>query len=131
MYLVRFIRHFTLAMMALSLLAILYHPAILEPLLPIFRWLIPAWIALLFVVLAFAHPHVAEESPLETLWHRLRKRHWQCPKCGRKYRRDVPICLDCAELRPDPPWLCPVCSKTNRPTDPFCTRCNTPRPKGR
>lgn len=131
MSLVRFIRHLTLAMMALSLLAGLYRPEIFETLWPIFRWLIPAWIVLLFVVHAFAYSEVAEASPLEMLWSRLRGRGWQCPRCGKRYGRDVAICVDCAELRPDPPWLCSVCSKTNRPEVRFCGRCNTPRPKGR
>ncbi len=131
MTLVRFIRHFTLAMMAASLLAGLYRPELFEIWAPVFRWLIPVWIIVLFVVHGFAHNEAAEASPLEVWWNRIRGRGWECPKCGKKYGRETAICLDCAELRPDPPWLCPNCSKTNGPDARFCRRCKVPRPTGR
>ncbi len=131
MSLVRFIRHLTLAMLAASLLAGLYRPELFDVLWPIFRWLIPTWIVLIFTVQALASSDVAEASPLETLWGRLRGRKWKCPGCGRSYGRHVAICVGCAELRPEPPWMCPVCSKANGPKAYVCGRCAVPRPEGR
>ena len=132
MFLIRLIRYLTLAMMAVSLLAGYYRPELFDTWWPISRWLIPSWLVVLFLVHAFAHSEVAEASPLEMLWSRLLGRGaWQCSCCGKKYSREVVICVDCAELRPDPPWLCPNCSKTNGPEARFCRRCSVPRPVGR
>lgn len=108
MRLTTLVRTGTLAVMAGSLVFGYFRPEFFPAVRTILVWLIPTWIALLFVLQTLATPDATGTTPLEAWWNRLRGRSWTCPRCGRRYPLDVPLCGDCGELRPreaaeDPP----------------------------
>ncbi len=128
MLLVRILRVGTLALMAGALLVVLRRP----DLMPAFRktlvWLIPIWIAMLFLAQTLVQPDTAGRTPLRVWWDRLRGRSWTCDGCGRRYPLDVPLCGECARLRPESAWVCEVCETKNEPEAAACVTCTVPRP---
>lgn len=90
----------TLAAMAGSLVFGYFRPDFFPAVRTTLFWLIPTWIALLFLVRTLTTPNALGTTPLEAWWNRLRGRAWRCPRCGRKYPLHVPLCGDCGELRP-------------------------------
>lgn len=91
----------TPAAIAATLAAGYAWPALWQILRTTLVWVIPISIALLFLIRTLGTPNALGTTPLETWWNRLRGRTWSCPRCGRDYPFDVPLCGDCAELRPE------------------------------
>lgn len=95
------IRVAILALMAAALAAGFLRPGSFQVLRQAFYWLVPAGIAAIFLLLTLTTPDAAGTTPLATWRNRLRGRRWTCPRCGRAYPLDVPLCGECGELRPD------------------------------
>ena len=102
MLFLRILRLGTLTLMAVSLAVMSVRQDLLPTFGQVLRWLIPVWIVVLFAAQALASGEPARGTPLDKLRNRLFGRRWRCPGCGRPYYLDVPICEECAELRPDP-----------------------------
>ncbi len=90
-----------LALMTAALVAAYFRPDFLPVVRKMFYWLVPVGIAVIFLVLTLTKPDATGTTPLAALWNRLRGRRWTCPRCGRAYPLDVPLCGDCGELRPE------------------------------
>jgi hypothetical protein len=94
------VRAGTLAAMAASLVLGFFGPGFFTAARTTLLWLIPAWIAVLFLVQTLTTPNASGTTPLEAAWNRLRGRTWTCPRCGRRHLLHVPLCGECGELRP-------------------------------
>ena len=133
MHLARILRVGTVVLMASTLLAGFIWPDLFPLLRKILVWLIPLWIALLFLAQTVATPSPEGVTPLQVWWDRLKGRSWTCKGCGRRYPLDVPLCSECAELRPEPvasgpqSWVCAVCGAENGAEASACLRCTMPR----